>query len=68
MKIASTGNPSGYSGIGVAGLTMSVIVTEGGGESCRIVIELGPSLPPAELLMTLPEIPKRVGWIMVGSL
>lgn len=66
VRIASIGNPNGYSGIGVAGLTMTVIVAEGG--VCWIVIELGPNLPPVASPNAVPEIPPRVGWIIVGSL
>ncbi len=49
IRIASIGNPNGYSGIGGAGSTIRLNV---GGGSCRIEIESGPSEPaPLEKLM-----------------
>lgn len=48
MKITSTGNPNGYSGI-IAGSTIKLNV---GVDGCRIEIESGPSEPaPLEKLI-----------------
>jgi hypothetical protein len=64
MNIASTGNPSGYSGID-AGLTVTVIVTDAVG-SCCIKSELGP-IPPDEPNW-IGEIVRKLGWMIVGPL